>query len=95
MSGIEYLTTGEVAEILKVTDRAVRNWILSGRLEALRPFGRWRVTRQQLDAFMNSSSSVSPVEISVAVSPAVAPAFVPPVKPVQPSPLANRKKNRR
>jgi excisionase family DNA binding protein len=51
MAEIEYLTPQEVAAILKVSPRAVLNWVREGRMGAYRPFGRWRITREQLDTF--------------------------------------------
>jgi excisionase family DNA binding protein len=54
MAETEYLTSQEVAAILKVSPRAVQNWVREGRLGAYRPFGRWRITREQLDTFVQT-----------------------------------------
>ena len=45
------LTTREVAEHYRVTERTIRNWVRSGRLRPKRtPTGRLRFPEDQLDA---------------------------------------------
>lgn len=47
-------TTAEAAEIFSVKQETVRDWISSGRLEAIRlRSGQLRITRKQLMAFAN------------------------------------------
>jgi excisionase family DNA binding protein len=44
----QWLSTGQVAELLNVTDRAVRLACASGRLEAVQVAGRYRITREAI-----------------------------------------------
>ena len=48
-----YLTTGQVAEMFQVTERAVRKWCNSGRIRADQPGGpdgEWRIPEDQFAA---------------------------------------------
>jgi excisionase family DNA binding protein len=45
-----WVTTSTAAELLEVTDRAVRKWIATGRLPATRHGGRWLIHRGHLKA---------------------------------------------
>lgn len=62
-----FLTVAEVAELLKVNQQTVRNWIDHGRLPALRVGRRVRIRRSDLDRILeagyrggNASSSGRP-----------------------------------
>lgn len=62
MTTIELLTTKEAAKFLKVSQSAVKNWIRSGRLPALRlPGGQYRITREALLASLRASNAVEEV----------------------------------
>lgn len=53
----EFLTVSEVAEILKVNDQTVRNWIDRGELTAVRVGARRvRIRQSDLDAFIASTN---------------------------------------
>lgn len=53
-----YLTVGEIAELLKVNQMTVRNWIDRGELIAVRPGGRRvRVRQSDLDRFLEVSTA--------------------------------------
>ncbi len=47
-----FLTTAEVAQMYRVTDRVVRKWCEAGHLQAERvgPRGEWRILRSQFSA---------------------------------------------
>lgn len=52
-----FMTTQEIAELLKVSEATVRNWIHMGRLRAVR-FGReFRVAVKDLEAFVNAHAT--------------------------------------
>lgn len=53
----KYYTIEEIAELLKVTYMTVYRWIKSNRLEALKAGKQYRITKRQLDKFLNSSKS--------------------------------------
>jgi excisionase family DNA binding protein len=54
----EFLTVQEVAELLRVNQQTVRNWIERGQLRALRVgTRRVRVRRSDLDAFIAAGST--------------------------------------
>jgi excisionase family DNA binding protein len=51
----DLLTISEVAELLKVSDRTVRNWIEKGTIKAYR-FGLvYRIKKSDFDNFVNES----------------------------------------
>jgi excisionase family DNA binding protein len=50
----EFLTVAEVAEILKLNQQTVRNWIIDGSLPALRAGRRVRIRRQDFLAFLDN-----------------------------------------
>jgi excisionase family DNA binding protein len=55
----EYLTVREVAELLKLNQQTVYNWIDAGKLPATRAGNRRvRMARADLDAFLDAGSSV-------------------------------------
>ena len=49
----EFLTVAEVAEILKLNQQTVRNWIIDGSLPALRAGRRVRIRREDFLAFVD------------------------------------------
>ena len=51
----EFLTIKEVAEVLKVSQRTVRNWIDSGTLKASRFGLQYRVKKTDFDEFITQS----------------------------------------
>jgi excisionase family DNA binding protein len=48
----EFLTVAEVAELLKLNQQTVRNWIDRGELPAVRVGTRVRIRRADLDALL-------------------------------------------
>lgn len=51
----DILTISEVAELLKVSDRTVRNWIEKGHIKAYR-FGLvYRIKKEDFDEFVKQS----------------------------------------
>jgi len=48
----EMLTTDEVAKILRVNVKTVRNWISSGELVAIDIGNEYRISRKNLNDFM-------------------------------------------
>lgn len=52
-----YLTTEEVAGMLRVTVYAVRSMLLTGKLSGRRVGKRWLVHHQELDKLLNDPNS--------------------------------------
>jgi excisionase family DNA binding protein len=50
----EYLKVEEVAALLKVQERTVRDWILRGELEAYKIGKEWRIRRDHLEQAMEA-----------------------------------------
>lgn len=53
-----YLTVAEVAELLKLNQQTVRNWIDQGSLPALRVGRRVRIRRSDLEKVLQAGSTV-------------------------------------
>jgi excisionase family DNA binding protein len=53
----EFLTVAEIAEILKINQQTVRNWIDQGMLPALHVGRRVRVRRADFDVFLEDGYS--------------------------------------
>jgi excisionase family DNA binding protein len=47
----QYLTTEEVATMLRVSVQSVNKWCREGKLKAIRAGRRWRITRADLNQF--------------------------------------------
>lgn len=52
-------TLQEVADLLHVSNRTVRNWIKSGKLPALKIVRQYRITKEDLAAFIQDSKRVT------------------------------------
>lgn len=48
-------TLQEVADMLNVSNRTVRNWIKSGKLPAIKIVRQYRITKEDLEAFIQDS----------------------------------------
>ncbi len=48
-----FLTTHEIAELLKVSESTVRSWIHEGELRAVRLGREFRISVKDLEAFVN------------------------------------------
>jgi len=48
----KFLTPNEIAELLKVDPRTVRNWINNNKLEAVKLGNRWRIKKDDFDKFI-------------------------------------------
>lgn len=46
----------ELEEMLQVTQRTLYNYIKAGRLKAVKIGGTWRVTEENLNAFLNGDT---------------------------------------
>jgi excisionase family DNA binding protein len=56
----EFVTVAEIAELFKLNQQTVRNWIDSGELPAIRLGSRRvRIRRADLDAFIEASSTAT------------------------------------
>jgi excisionase family DNA binding protein len=55
-----YLTVAEVAEVLRLNQQTVRNWIDQGSLPALRVGRRVRIKRSDLDRLLSEGYSAGP-----------------------------------
>lgn len=47
----QWLSTGEAADLLNMTDRAIRKAIAEDRLSATNQGGRWRITREDVEHY--------------------------------------------
>ena len=54
-----FYTSSEVARRLKVSRRSVYQWLTSGQLDGLKAGQSWRITEEDLIAFMRRRSGVS------------------------------------
>lgn len=48
----EFLTTGEIARILKINILTVRRWIHAGLLPATKFFKEYRISKKDFDMFL-------------------------------------------
>jgi excisionase family DNA binding protein len=55
----EFLTVAEVAEILKLNQQTVRNWIDAGKLPAIHVGRRVRIKRDDFNAIVDSGATGS------------------------------------
>ena len=53
----KYITIKEAAKLLDISPRSVNRYIKAKRLEAVK-IGDWRITKQNLRAFIKSSSNL-------------------------------------
>lgn len=65
----EYLTVAEVAEMLKLNQQTVRNWIDQGSLPALRVGRRVRIKRSDFDRILEQGYSGGPPASSASPGP--------------------------
>ena len=45
----EMFSIKETAQILGFTDRAVRQWVLDGKIKATKIFSEWRISREEIE----------------------------------------------
>ncbi len=64
-----FLTVAEVAEMLKLNQQTVRNWIDQGSLPALRVGRRVRIKRSDFDRILEESYSGRPAQPRAAPTP--------------------------
>lgn len=50
---IQLFTLQEIEPLLDVTNRTLLSYVKSGRLQAVKIGGKWRVTREALDRFLS------------------------------------------
>ena len=58
MSDFKLYTIDEIADILKVTQRTVYNYIKSGSLKALKIGKYWRVKHEDLERFLTTGTNL-------------------------------------
>ncbi len=51
----EYLTIKDIAQQLKMDEKTIRRWIKDKKLPAIELGGKYRVTRSDLNAFLEKS----------------------------------------
>jgi excisionase family DNA binding protein len=56
----QYLTADEVAEELRVHSKSVRQWCRLGQLKAKKAGKQWRITRADLNAFLEHTAGTEP-----------------------------------
>lgn len=54
-----FMTTHEIAELLKVSEATVRTWIHEGELRAIRIGREFRVSAKDMEAFVNAHATRS------------------------------------
>lgn len=52
-----FMCVGEVAELLRVNETTVRNWIHAGELGAIDVGREWRIAPKDLEAFLETRRS--------------------------------------
>ncbi len=52
----QYLSLGEVAELLGVHEQTVRRWVKAGELPAFKPGKEWRIRDRDLEEFLEARS---------------------------------------
>jgi len=52
----EFYTPAEIADILNVKPRTVRDWIHQGKLKAVK-VGVWRIPKEELEKLLESGTS--------------------------------------
>ncbi|MEH2319248.1 helix-turn-helix domain-containing protein [Nostoc sp.] len=63
---ISFLTTIEVAELLRVHQRTVQRWISSNNLKATKVGPRiWRIRKKDLDEFLQRNNSIKQTEENI------------------------------
>lgn len=60
MAADEFLTTRQVAELLKLSEATVRKWCREGRLPAVKLGKSYRIRRSDLDRLFDQASSTTP-----------------------------------
>lgn len=50
-------TVDEIAEILEVSVKTIRRYIYAGKIAASKIGGQWRISQEQLDTYLESTSS--------------------------------------
>jgi excisionase family DNA binding protein len=60
MSEDRFLSLGDVAARLNVSEQTIRRWVKSGRLKAYKPGLEWRIAPEDLDEFLEMRSSPKP-----------------------------------
>lgn len=53
----KFLTTKEVAKLLRVSERSIFRYIHSGRLKATK-VGYWRISEKDLEGFIRGNSNI-------------------------------------
>jgi excisionase family DNA binding protein len=95
MTQPEFMTPEEVADRVRVTRRAVYDWLKDGKLKGYRAGSRWRIRPADLDAFLQVGEGKleeSAEENAPAASPGPAPVATPVRKLSQPSRAGKRRR---
>jgi excisionase family DNA binding protein len=58
--GQQFFTVDEVAELLQVNRRTIINLLASGKLVGFRVGRNWRITREDLERFIEEGKSTDP-----------------------------------
>lgn len=53
-----YLTLKEVADRVRVCDKTIRRWLISGQIEASKPAGQWRFEESEVKRFIAARKRV-------------------------------------
>lgn len=61
----KYLTTAEVADVLRLSVWQVVNLCREGKLPATKPSGQWLISEIDLDAFLASGSNQPAASVEV------------------------------
>ena len=58
MADFKLYTIDEIADILKVTQRTIYNYIKSGSLKAIKIGKYWRIRHEDLDHFLKTGTNI-------------------------------------
>lgn len=55
---LEHYSVKEIAELLKVSNRTIYNYMLSGMLKGYKIAEKWRFSKEQIDSFLKKLEKI-------------------------------------
>ncbi len=62
MTEYRLLTPAQIAEVLQLKERTVTQWLRKGRMRGFKVGKEWRVSRTDLDNFLEQQANVPPCD---------------------------------
>ena len=56
LQGLQFYNLKDVAQILSVTERTLHNYIKDGKLKAQKIGGKWKISDENLNKFINGEN---------------------------------------